>query len=233
MRDDVVPAPAAAAVFNALGSDPGCKWRFVVKRGHADGGIADARRHALFDRLVREFLGPDEDPCSRDWEAACLPPSLAAPGRSAGSPTPPGEPDLLFGGAPGPGPDELLVQAYVSTGRTLDDLPYTPEFDRLHRAVAAASPGRAARDVFHRLHNLRKAGKLPRLGKPASRPPRIDAPEEASLAAMVTEAVGSLGQRDQLPYTPAFDAIVQRFNQSTGRALAPHDVWRLIAKLAK
>jgi hypothetical protein len=45
--------------------------------------------------------------------------------------------------------------------------------------------------------------------------------------------VGGLGQRDQLPYTPAFDALVQEFNAATGRSLDPHSVWRLVAKLAK
>lgn len=231
VRDDVVPAPAAASVFNALGCDPGCKWRYVVRYGHFDGGIADSRRHSLFDRLVPEFLDPDRDPCDRDWEAAGLTPSMAAPERRAGSPNPPAKPVLLFGG--GPDPDEVLIQAYVSTGRTLDDLPYTPEFQRLHRAVTAAGPGPTERDVFHKLHNLRKAGRLPRLGKPASKPPKIDAQDETTLAAMVAAAVGSLGQRDQLPYTPAFDSIIERFNQTTGRSLSAHDTWRLVAKLAK
>lgn len=60
-RDDVVPAPTAAAVYNALGSDPGRKWRFVTRYGHFDGGLADLRRHALFDRLAGEFLDPTAD----------------------------------------------------------------------------------------------------------------------------------------------------------------------------
>jgi cephalosporin-C deacetylase-like acetyl esterase len=231
-RDDVVPAPAAAAVFNALGTDPGRKWRFVVRYGHFDGGIADARRHAHFQRLAREFLDPSCDAAERDWDVAALTPAMAAPGRRAGSPEPVTQ--SLFGGErPGPDTDDALIEAYVSTGRTLDDLPYTPEFDRLHRAVAASDPGRTLRDVFHRLHNLRKAGRLPRLGKPTGKPARISPEDESVLAGMVAEAAGSLGQRDQLPYTPAFDGIVERFNQRTGRALSAHDVWRVVAKLAK
>lgn len=59
-RDDVVPAPSAAAVFNALGSV--CKWAFTTRYGHFDGGIADARLHARFDRLRLEFADPDVDP---------------------------------------------------------------------------------------------------------------------------------------------------------------------------
>ncbi|MBX3322168.1 MAG: acetylxylan esterase [Phycisphaeraceae bacterium] len=61
-RDDVAPAPAAAAVYNALGSDIGRKWRFVVPFGHCDGGIINARRHALFERCTRDFLNPARKP---------------------------------------------------------------------------------------------------------------------------------------------------------------------------
>ncbi|MEX2218235.1 MAG: acetylxylan esterase [Phycisphaerales bacterium] len=62
LRDEVVPAPAGAAVFNALGTDPGQKWRHVVKYGHFDGGIADMRKHAAFGRRVVEFLDPAREP---------------------------------------------------------------------------------------------------------------------------------------------------------------------------
>jgi hypothetical protein len=57
--------------------------------------------------------------------------------------------------------------------------------------------------------------------------------DEALLADLVRGAVGTLGQRDQLLYDPRFDALVQAFNARTGRNLSPHDVWRLVAKLAK
>lgn len=70
LRDEVVPAPAAAAVFNALGSDPGRKWRFVVPYGHFDGGLRPARRLALFERARDEFLDPRRDPdeSMKAWE---------------------------------------------------------------------------------------------------------------------------------------------------------------------
>jgi len=70
-RDDVVPAPAAAAVFNALGSDPGLKWRYVTHYGHFDGGLTDLRRHALFDRVAADFLDPslDVSEAMAPWEA--------------------------------------------------------------------------------------------------------------------------------------------------------------------
>lgn len=67
LRDEVVPAPTAAAVFNALGTDPGQKWRFIVERGHAHhmegeaGAVPDLRRHAMFERLAGAFLDPREE----------------------------------------------------------------------------------------------------------------------------------------------------------------------------
>jgi len=126
-----------------------------------------------------------------------------------------------------------ILDAYARAARTLDDLPYTPEFEALlveaRRAGAPLSP----REVFHKLHNLRKAGKLPKAGRAASAPPRVTPEDEQRLAALVVERVGTLGQRDQLPYTPALDDLVQRFNAESGRWLSPHDVWRLIAKIAK
>jgi hypothetical protein len=127
--------------------------------------------------------------------------------------------------------EQALIVAYQSTGRTLDDLPYTDDFARLHRSLPRGSGDQ--RQVFHRLHNLRKAGKLPRLGKPETMPPKITAEEEEALRGLVVRAVGTLGQRDRLPYTSAMDALVQQFNAASGRSLDPHTVWRLVAKLAK
>lgn len=236
LRDEVVPAPSAAAVFNALGADPARKWRYVVACGHFDAGLADLRRHAQFERILLDFLDPGRTPESAmsEWEvrmnASERPPRAANPGAHAQTEAP-AEP-TLFATGPADG-DSALIGAYAAAGRTLDDLPYTPEFDRILEAAGAAGSARRAREVFHRLHNLRKAGKLPRLGRAASKPPAIVPEEEAWLADAVIQTVGTLGQRDQLPYTPEFDGIVERFNARTGRDLTPHDIWRLVAKLAK
>ena len=129
--------------------------------------------------------------------------------------------------------DERLVAAYQQAGRTLDDLPYTPEFERLMRSVHEAGLEMTQRSVLQRLQNLRKAGKLPPAGKAASTPPRISAEEETLLRELVVAMTGSLGQRDQLPYDPRFDGLVEAFNMQAGRQLSPHDIWRLVAKLAK
>lgn len=79
-RDEVVPAPTAAAVYNALGSEPGRKWRFVVPCGHFDAGLANARRHAAFRQCALDFLDPSKSPeaAMARWE-----PELAGPGAGA------------------------------------------------------------------------------------------------------------------------------------------------------
>lgn len=71
-RDDAVPAPTAAAVFNALGTAPGLKWRFITPFGHFDGGLRNARRHALFEKAAEAFLDPrlTPDEAMRPFERA-------------------------------------------------------------------------------------------------------------------------------------------------------------------
>jgi hypothetical protein len=127
----------------------------------------------------------------------------------------------------------MLIAAYERTGRTLDDLAHTDAFESIFASVGGERAGASRREVFHRLHNLRKAGRLPRLGAATSQPPRINADDEGHLRSLVIHAVGTMGQRDRLPYTPEFDALVERFNESTGHNLTAHDIWRLIARLAK
>lgn len=188
----------------------------------------------------------------RDWLAS-LPvrvpaestdPSPVGPAadRSAGDGPVPEDPapSLLFGGASIPedratrqAADAALIAEYQKVGRTLDDLPYTADFDRLLRGLQESSVGMPPRAALQRLQNLRKAGKLPPAGRAASTPPRISEEEETLLRELVIAMTGSLGQRDQLPYDPRFDGLVEAFNQQAGRQLSPHDLWRLVAKLAK
>lgn len=137
--------------------------------------------------------------------------------------------------------DELLINVYQKQGRTLDDLPYTDEFETLYTAMYGPdgrdAPGHAENftraKVFHRLHNIRKAGRLPKLGRAKSPPPRIEPEHEQQLIQIVEAHIGQLSKRDQLLYQPAFDHIVDTFNTSTGLSLSRHDLWRIIAKLAK
>lgn len=131
--------------------------------------------------------------------------------------------------------DDLLIRAYQRQGRTLDDLPYTAEFDAICRAVAEGDQPTTAeqRAAFHRLHNIRKAGKLPKAGRAAEKPVALDRDHERLLTELVLNHLEKLGQRDRLPYTEVFDAIVTRLNTEAGLSLTPHQVWRVIAKLAK
>lgn len=127
---------------------------------------------------------------------------------------------------------DLLIKLYEQIGRTADDLPYTPHFERLYELYSAAYTGaRPTRgDVWRQLLNLRKSARLPKLGEARSSPP--DVTDEARLA--LKEMLGdAIGKRDRLPYTPEFDAIADRFNRQLDRPISPHLVWRLVATLAK
>lgn len=132
--------------------------------------------------------------------------------------------------------EQRLIRAYVAVGRTLDDLPYTGDFEKLlARLRASGLPDPDRRAVILTLQRLRKArkGGLPSVGRGATPPPKVTADEEAILASLVTDAVGSLGSRDSLLYDPRFDTIVEAFNFKTSKTMSHHDVWRLVAKLAK
>ncbi|MDY7110655.1 MAG: acetylxylan esterase [Planctomycetota bacterium] len=59
-RDDIVPAAAAAAVFNAIAGER--KWRYRTACGHFDGGLEDARRHRNFTQINSRFLDPTIEP---------------------------------------------------------------------------------------------------------------------------------------------------------------------------
>jgi catechol 2,3-dioxygenase-like lactoylglutathione lyase family enzyme len=127
---------------------------------------------------------------------------------------------------------EVLSALYEKTGRTADDLPYTPHFESLYKAYAdqygQTRPTR--QEVWRHLLNIRKRGKLPKLGEARSKPPPVD--EEA--LALLREMLGKeIGKRDRLPYTQRFDRLVDEFNKTRPRPLSPHLVWRLVATLAK
>jgi len=180
-------------------------------------------------------------PPRRGTEPPSMAPKEAGSPRGAAAPTSDAAPPvMLFDGADAKADkaarhnaDGALVAAYQEIGRTLDDLPYTADFDRILAAVRGTGVDLTPRGVLQRLQNIRKAGKLPPAGRAASTPPRISEEEESLLRELVVAMTGSLGQRDQLPYDPRFDGLVEAFNQQAGRELSPHDIWRLVAKLAK
>jgi catechol 2,3-dioxygenase-like lactoylglutathione lyase family enzyme len=127
---------------------------------------------------------------------------------------------------------DVLIKTYAEVGRTADDLPYTPHFEKLHAAYAAAhgEPKPTRRETWRHLLNLRKAAKLPKLGDARSDPP--DVPPEA--IEQLKQLIGEkMGRRDRLPYTDEFDKLVDAFNQTQSKPLSPHLVWRVVARLAK
>ena len=127
---------------------------------------------------------------------------------------------------------DALVQAYTTIGRTADDLPYTPHFETLYSTYAKqhGDPPPTRQEVWRHVLNLRKAGKLPKMGEAKSKPPAVT--DEAR--AMLRDMLGAdIGKRDRLPYTDRFDQIVNDFNATQRRRMSPHLVWRLVATLAK
>jgi catechol 2,3-dioxygenase-like lactoylglutathione lyase family enzyme len=127
---------------------------------------------------------------------------------------------------------ELLIEVYERTARTADDLPYTPHFETLYRDYVAkhGEPKPTRGEVWRHLLNLRKGGKLPKLGPARSQPPEITAEERERLREMLG---ADIGKRDRLPYTERFDRLVDEFNGTQRRKISPHLVWRLVATLAK
>jgi catechol 2,3-dioxygenase-like lactoylglutathione lyase family enzyme len=127
---------------------------------------------------------------------------------------------------------DLLIQIYQSIARTADDLPYTPHFETLYRGYIAGQPDPkpTRQETWRHLLNLRKGGKLPKLGEAKSKPPAVSEESRAHLR----ELLGAdIGKRDRLPYTERFDHLVDAFNRTQPRPLSPHLVWRLVATLAK
>lgn len=133
-----------------------------------------------------------------------------------------------------PAKRELLARLYEKLGRTTDDLPYTPHFESLYEPYVAKyhdpKPSRA--EVWRHLLNLRKSGKLPKLGEARSNPPDVSDEARERLRNVLGD---DIGKRDRLPYSGRFDQIVDEFNATLprGERLSPHHVWRLVATIAK
>jgi catechol 2,3-dioxygenase-like lactoylglutathione lyase family enzyme len=127
---------------------------------------------------------------------------------------------------------EALVSVYEKIGRTADDLPYTPHFETLYSSYTTHydEPKPTRQEVWRHLLNLRKGGKLPRIGEAKSKPPDVDPESRQQLREMLGE---DIGKRDRLPYTKRFDQLVDQFNRTQPRPISPHLVWRLVATLAK
>jgi hypothetical protein len=73
------------------------------------------------------------------------------------------DPTALFDPAPLSEHDQRLIDLYLRSGRAVDELAYTDEFDVIFGELQAAGDPRTKAEVFRRLLNLRKAGRLPRI----------------------------------------------------------------------
>jgi hypothetical protein len=130
--------------------------------------------------------------------------------------------------------DKRLMELYAQAGRSLDDLPYTEEFDELCESFRKDFPDWDQGGILQRLFSLRKAGMLQRGAATVTSPLSIAEDEVALLEQLVRKYAGGLGQRDRLPYSPEFDRSVQEFNSArVGAPLGQHAVWRLVARIAK
>jgi catechol 2,3-dioxygenase-like lactoylglutathione lyase family enzyme len=140
----------------------------------------------------------------------------------------------LFPGTEADAPikQEALIRLYVQIGRTADDLPYTPHFEKLFASYAAeyADGKPTRRQTWRHLLTLRKGGDLPKLGAAPTPPPEVDAEAIALLKSLLGPHIG---RRDRLPYTPEFDRIVDEFNARQAKPISPHLIWRVVARLAK
>lgn len=69
---------------------------------------------------------------------------------------------------------ELLAELYTRTRKTLDDLPYTEEFERLHASFLNRTGLNLSRhDVWRAIVGIRKSGRLGTKQRPSS-PPGVD-----------------------------------------------------------
>ena len=127
---------------------------------------------------------------------------------------------------------DALISTYEKIGRTADDLPYTPDFEKLHLIYCSqhpeSKPTRA--ETWRHLLNLRKGGKLPKLGAARSKAPELTEEERARLRELLADGAG---RRDRLPYSERFQKLVDAFNAGRARPLSPHLVWRAVAMLTK
>lgn len=58
--------------------------------------------------------------------------------------------------------DEALIDAYLTTGLTVDELAYTDAFDSMCERLGRSDGNADKHEVYKRLLTLRKLGRLPR-----------------------------------------------------------------------
>jgi uncharacterized protein len=117
--------------------------------------------------------------------------------------------------------------------RSRDELPYTPEFDRLKaRFERWAGRGVSQSHFWRTLTKVGKRGGLARSSphRRAQRAPTISTEDQLELMRLLPDGVGN---RDQFPYTEAFDEIHRQFTKLTKVKLDKHEFWRVLARVGK
>lgn len=61
--------------------------------------------------------------------------------------------------------DQRLRDVYIQVGRPVDQLPYTPDFEKLVKILGWGDSPEIKYSVFQRLLMLRKRGRLPQVGE--------------------------------------------------------------------
>lgn len=129
--------------------------------------------------------------------------------------------------------DQRLVDQYVNTGLSVDELPYTDDFDHLVESLRGAGDQRSNQEIYRRLLNLRKAARLPRVGRSSLANVVASDQELEVLEDLLPQFSATVGQRDRLAFDPQFDHLVEAFNRKTDRDFTKHEVWRLVLRVAK
>ncbi len=127
--------------------------------------------------------------------------------------------------------DKNLIRGLLHAAEsTRDALPYTDEFDDLHRQYCSGTDDEIPKhDFWRKLSAAAKQGG----GKGKKRgqsPPALTHQQLDKLRPLIT---GKLGSRDSLPYTEDFERIHREFNTTAKSKLTQHQVWRTVGNLGK
>ena len=115
-----------------------------------------------------------------------------------------------------------------------DQLPYTPEFERLKKKFTKLSRRNVEDSEFWQL--LTRAGKREGgLARDKTKNKRVPSPkltteQQLELMRLLPDGIGS---RDQLPYTELFDHLHSQFTKLTRTRLDAREFWRVLSRVAK
>lgn len=114
-----------------------------------------------------------------------------------------------------------------------DQLPYTPEFERLKKKFTKLSRRSVEDSEFWQI--LTRAGKRGGLAREKRKKKRVPSPrlttgQQLELMRLLPDGIGS---RDQLPYTQLFDDLHCQFCKLTRTRLDGREFWRVLSRVAK